>query len=300
MNREYVLTFLNKNGDINNMMLKRNKHLSIEQLYCWYHGLDIKLQEFAFLSFKKGYSKNRFKKINNSIRSAADIIRYEHLVVDCMGRVNGNLIGHLNISNERVYNILKGGVRLCPGCGSTCTFKNFKKGYSKNCGRNSCVAVYSSIIANGKKTKEGRYRPEWNHWYNKTEAEKKLCLKIRAIKTRKTRELKGTYRKITDIDDYELYFSRTSFKHGFKPNNEEEIKLLKEHGVFNNINNTKGCVRDHLLSRRYGFENNIPTWIISHPANCEIVLHSENVRRSSSNDNLITLEELLERIENWK
>lgn len=112
--------------------------------------------------------------------------------------------------------------------------------------------------------------------------------------------MKGTYRKITDIDDYELYFSRTSFKHGFKPNNEEEIKLLKEYGVFNSISNTKGCVRDHLLSRRYGFENNIPTWVISHPANCEIVLHSENVRRSSTNDNLITLEELLERIENWK
>lgn len=32
---------------------------------------------------------------------------------------------------------------------------------------------------------------------------------------------------------------------------------------------------------------------------CEIVLHSENIRRANGNDNLITLDELLERIENW-
>lgn len=64
--------------------------------------------------------------------------------------------------------------------------------------------------------------------------------------------------------------------------------------------NTKGCVRDHLLSRWFGFENNIPVWIISHPANCEIILHAENVKRSMTNDDLITLEELLVKISNWK
>ena len=92
-----------------------------------------------------------------------------------------------------------------------------------------------------------------------------------------------------------------SFKHGFKTNCEKQKALLKEHGVFNTRSNknTIGCVRDHLLSRRYGFDNSIASWIISHPANCEIVLHTENIRRAQTNDNLITLEELLERIENW-
>ena len=80
---------------------------------------------------------------------------------------------------------------------------------------------------------------------------------------------------------------------------DKELDLLKYNGIFNPINNTKGVVRDHLLSRRYGFENNIPTYIISHPANSEIVLHSENVRRAKTNDNIISLEELLERIEKY-
>ena len=80
------------------------------------------------------------------------------------------------------------------------------------------------------------------------------------------------------------------------------LPFIGKSGKINNnmLREHKGCVRDHLLSRRYGFDNNIPTWIISHPANCEIVLHSENVRRSFTNDNQITLNELFERIENWQ
>lgn len=100
-------------------------------------------------------------------------------------------------------------------------------------------------------------------------------------------------------DDYDVYFKAGSFKHGFQTDNLSELELLNKHGVFNNKTNTTGCVRDHLLSRRFGFENNIPTWIISHPANCEIVLHSENVRRKNTNDNLISINELLERINNY-
>jgi hypothetical protein len=112
---------------------------------------------------------------------------------------------------------------------------------------------------------------------------------------------KGFITPIEDRDSFDVYLVAASFKHGFKTKCKKQNDLLKEYGVFNSRNNknTKGCVRDHLLSRRYGFDNNIATWIISHPANCEIVLHSENIRRAFTNDNLITLDELLERIRNW-
>lgn len=67
------------------------------------------------------------------------------------------------------------------------------------------------------------------------------------------------------------------------------------------INNIKkGCVRDHKLSVRYGFENNISPLIISHPANCEIVLHSENVRRRFKNNDIQqTLSELIQKINEY-
>ena len=137
------------------------------------------------------------------------------------------------------------------------------------------------------------------YWSSLTTDEKEEIVKNRKETARETNELSGRWRPITAVEDYEIYFKATSFKHGFKTSVSDEIKLLEEYGVFNSKSNTKGCVRDHLLSRRYGFDNNIPTWIISHPANCEIVLHAENVRRAFSNDNQITLDELLERILNW-
>lgn len=119
-------------------------------------------------------------------------------------------------------------------------------------------------------------------------------------KIREIHEESGYWRSIEDKEPYQIYFEKSSFKHGFKTNNINEIELIKKYGIFCPKTNTKGCVRDHLLSRRYGFDNNIPIWIISHPANCEVILHSENVRRSMTCDNLISLEELLRRIENWK
>lgn len=112
----------------------------------------------------------------------------------------------------------------------------------------------------------------------------------------------GKMLPLEEQDGYKIYFSAAGFKHGFQFTNltsDKEKHLLEENGVYNKTN-TNGCVRDHLLSRRYGFENNIPTWIIGHPANCEIVLHSENVRRSNSNDNQITFEELMKRIKKYK
>ncbi len=126
-------------------------------------------------------------------------------------------------------------------------------------------------------------------------------LKARTNKIKLAKIANGTIKPIEDRDAFEVYCSEASFKHGFKTKCEKQKALLNKYGVFNTRDNknTTGCVRDHLLSRRYGFDNNIDPEIISHPANCEIVLNSENIRRARTNDNIITLEELLERIENW-
>lgn len=80
----------------------------------------------------------------------------------------------------------------------------------------------------------------------------------------------------------------------------EGHELLAAHGMYkpsNRGDNLNGASRDHMLSVKYGFENNIDPSIISHPANCRIVLHSDNAKKNSKSS--ITLEELLKRIEEW-
>jgi hypothetical protein len=74
-------------------------------------------------------------------------------------------------------------------------------------------------------------------------------------------------------------------------------KIIKEHGwysPYNKKNNLTGCSRDHLYSISDGYKNNIDPKIISHPANCHIVTHTENQKKHKNSS--ITLEELMERI----
>ena len=52
-----------------------------------------------------------------------------------------------------------------------------------------------------------------------------------------------------------------------------------------------------MISRNYGWLNNIPPEVIAHPANCEMIIQSNNTSKGTKCS--ITLEELYERIEHW-
>ncbi len=79
-----------------------------------------------------------------------------------------------------------------------------------------------------------------------------------------------------------------------------DFKLVEVHGWYspsNKGNNLNGVSRDHKFSVKDGFINKIDPKIISHPANCELMIHGEN---SSKNDkSSITLKELKKLIELW-
>ncbi len=73
-------------------------------------------------------------------------------------------------------------------------------------------------------------------------------------------------------------------------------ELLKTH-KFQQLNNGNSIHRDHMVSVAYGFANNIDPKVISHPANCHIMLADDNVKKNSACS--ITLEQLEERISIW-
>lgn len=72
--------------------------------------------------------------------------------------------------------------------------------------------------------------------------------------------------------------------------------LLCSRGFYSK-DNILGVVKDHRLSIKFGFENNIDPKIIGHPANCEFMYYSQNASKSSNSS--ITLEELLALIAKW-
>lgn len=82
--------------------------------------------------------------------------------------------------------------------------------------------------------------------------------------------------------------------------NEFDFSLVRKHGWYsakNRGNNLGGVSRDHIVSVKYGYLNNIDPKVISHPANCKLLIHNDNI---SKHENCgMTLEELIQRIEEW-
>lgn len=104
----------------------------------------------------------------------------------------------------------------------------------------------------------------------------------------------------------EKYYSAARFKFNvYHYPNEFDITLIEQHGWYTcpglkrkgQPKNTSGVSRDHIISVSYGFANNIDPKIISHPANCRIMIHSDNKIKHNRCD--LTVDQLLKRIETW-
>lgn len=98
-----------------------------------------------------------------------------------------------------------------------------------------------------------------------------------------------------------VYRRRCNFDFSVKSYPDEfELDLIVNYGWYkptNKGNNLAGVSRDHMYSVKDGFDNNIDSTLISHPANCQLLQHSDNVRKYTNSK--ITLIELKERINIW-
>ena len=82
---------------------------------------------------------------------------------------------------------------------------------------------------------------------------------------------------------------------------EFELPLIEKYGWYSASNhggNLNGVTRDHMLSVRFAYDNGIDPKLVSHPANCRLLVHKENVSKYSKCS--ITLEELKQRIVEWE
>lgn len=107
-------------------------------------------------------------------------------------------------------------------------------------------------------------------------------------------------RKRTD-DSLRTYRLNASFNFNLADYPEEfDFSLIEKYGWYsasNRGNNLNGVSRDHMVSVKFGYENNIDPKIIGHPANCRLMRHNDNVSKYEGCS--ITLKELKLRIEKW-
>lgn len=121
-------------------------------------------------------------------------------------------------------------------------------------------------------------------------------------KIRKINEDNGTWIPKNKKDDYLFYRDLSNWKNLIINENIIGFEKLKLYSFYNkSYRNKDSLVRDHMYGRKSGFKLGVFPEIIRHPANCRLISHSENIVKSKNNDDcVITLEELFEKIKNWK
>lgn len=128
----------------------------------------------------------------------------------------------------------------------------------------------------------------------KTNSQNKLfCSKICKLSYKKLQP------KVTlTIKQYRLaskfQFNLASFPEEF------DFELIKKYGWYsptNKNNNLGGVSRDHKYSVKDGYKNKIDPYILAHPANCQLLIHTLNISKNYRSS--ISLEKLLEDIQAW-
>ena len=101
--------------------------------------------------------------------------------------------------------------------------------------------------------------------------------------------------------EWQNYRADCQFRFSLKDYSIEfDFGLIEQYGWYtaaNRGNNLTGVSRDHMVSCKYGFENNIPFEHIRHPSNCKLLTQNENSSKNMKNS--ITYDELLIRIKQW-
>jgi len=82
------------------------------------------------------------------------------------------------------------------------------------------------------------------------------------------------------------YRADCAFKFNLKDFPDEfDFTLIETHGWYkakNHGDNLNGVSRDHMISIRYGFDNKVDPKIISHPANCQLLRHTDNAKKQEN------------------
>jgi len=188
-------------------------------------------------------------------------------------------------------NIIKFGSENESFCNHSCSasFTNGKRDYSKWSDKIS--ETLSKFY--GANKKDGRYHILICDFCKKDFKHKKKNIKF-CSKDCKNKSIRSK----SKITEYKAYKSDANFKFNLADYPEEfDFSLIEKYGWYsptNKNNNLDGVSRDHMLSVRDGFDLGINPEIISHPANCKLMIHRNNISKNKKSS--ITLEELLERI----
>lgn len=203
---------------------------------------------------------------------------------------------------------IKSGRKYCSNsCANSCSNSNRTHSDETKAKIRETILNKSSNQVTNTKTRETVLSEDSNQVTNTNihkVKSRKVTTKVRKCRTCCVNDIHEPRKLICEdcrMQYYELY--RPSCEFDFDMNDfqdEFDLTIVRELGWYspsNRGNNLKGVSRDHIYSVKDGFVNKVDYRLIKHPANCNLMVHSDN---SSKHDGSgISLEVLYERIAKW-
>lgn len=188
-------------------------------------------------------------------------------------------------------------------CGATCA-----RGFATKNKRDQINKQVSVTMSGRKLSAEHKKNIELSTNFNRKEKEIRYCLECGEKMSCRPSDKRKFCKPICWVkytekhkDAFLLYRQRCNFDFDVSDYpNKFDMRLIEQHGWYspcNKGNNLAGISKDHMLSVKDGFVLGIDPEIIKHPANCQLMKHTENQKKRTSSS--ITIEELIERIRCW-
>lgn len=260
--------------------LNKNCKEIVENI-CPYCGEILIMNKRSFANHVRWCKKNpRYEEIKNSTITKLHNTRHDKFEYKCTCKVCGKEYTVLCTKND----FLKSKYRKT--CSSECSHKQ-----STENGRNKLIEVWNNKL--------GVEKQIICEYCGKTvnlprKSYSKYCCEQCKRNARFERQNKNKTEKV-------LYRKMCNFKFNLNDFPEEyNFDLIRENGWYkakNRGNNLYGVSRDHIVSVKFGFEHSIDPYIISHPANCQLLIHTDNESKNCKCD--MSIEELIEKINKW-
>lgn len=240
----------------------------------------------------------------------------------CEKNPNRNNLDNLTKAVQEHFDTIKGKITKfsvkCYKCGKDFFVmersKNFptKERYycSRQCANSherTAESIQKTVNSINKYLDNHPERRRWVNVYTCPRCNQRITLKYRITPEKaKTKHCNKCSREIkleimSSENNISSYRRMCTFKFGLSTYPDEfDFALIEEYGWYspsNKKNNLKGVSRDHIISVRYGFDNKIDPAIISHPANCQLLIHNKNISKFSKCG--MTLKDLLRKIKKW-
>jgi hypothetical protein len=210
-------------------------------------------------------------------------------------KVSKSLIKTLGRIKDDKINEYKKNPKICKFCKKEIDYERRKNNMCSvscsNKNRKGCTYTFSEEGLNSIR------KAIFERYPAKKEKHCKMCNILIINKNKVYCSFQCRVKKLSEnTDSYRRYKSSCNFNFELNAYPKYfDFSLIEKYGWYRPTNwknpNIGGVSRDHILSINDGYKNKIDPSIVSHPANCRLMVHSKNIAKNKKSD--YTIDELI-------